>query len=908
MLKNITELIPVRCVICNGSGRVENKLCAVCHGLGNGLICGDVVYYFSLPVTRGSIFLRRMRERIYSFLDFLLIVIGLSGAFALAWWLYKISNTNLDFQNIVEGKDPLVLWFWLTGFLDLFIVFRLYVREQEVIKIKQTATNAVLDETRDWNSISGKKLKNAADCLSMELLNSLEKAYVWVGDLGQSKVTPLHFWFVMLGESIQAKHWLSRLTFEPQVLATKLRHQVELLGMSSGAINFAPGFDRIILQGLASALREGRQQIEVVDLWLPAMEADPVLSEVLYDSGIEQNKLSNLTQWFNTQERLKINYKSFRHAARFKPGNTMDRAYTALATPLVDSLAEDLTVSAKYGRLPLCVGRETELETVLTAMASGQAGLLLVGPPGVGKRTIVGGLAQLMVLEQVPLEFRDKRLLTVDAARLLGGLAPEAAEQQLIRLIDEVATAGNCIIHLPNLEELLGLTAGGASSLDAAGILADALDRRLLFCVATVSEENYRRFVEGSALARLLMMIPIEEPEANKAICMLESKVSFLENHYKVFINYEAIAEAVRLTAKLEHSEYLPAKALVILEKTVAGVAHERGFKTTVTGEDVAVLVSRDLKVPVSQVNHEEGQALLALENKMHERIVGQTEAVSMVAESLRRARAELRDNKRPIATFLFLGPTGVGKTELAKVLADNYFGSESAMIRLDMSEYQGEDAVIKMIGTPNGSKGYLTEKVRQAPFALVLLDELEKANPGVFDLFLQVIDDGRLTDGQGNTVDFTNTIIIATSNIGSLAIKQAVESGQDLTALKQQLIDQELMKVMRPELVNRFDGVVLFKPLAITEVIAITKLLIDQLGKLLANKGMRLSVDKKGLAILAAKGYHPEFGARPLRRLLQDQIENVIANKILSGELARRDLVAINEAGEVVVEKAKSL
>jgi len=288
--------------------------------------------------------------------------------------------------------------------------------------------------------------------------------------------------------------------------------------------------------------------------------------------------------------------------------------------------------------------------------------------------------------------------------------------------------------------------------------------------------------------------------------------------------------------------------------------------------------------------------------------MVGQEEAVKMVAESLRRARAELREGKRPIASFLFLGPTGVGKTELAKTLAATYFGDEQTMIRLDMSEYQSEDALVKMIGSAEGVAGYLTEKVRKLPFALVLLDEIEKANARVLDLFLQVMDDGRLTDGQGRTIDFTNVIIIATSNIGAVLIKQAVEQGVDLETIKQNLLDTELIKYLRPEFVNRFDGVIVFKPLNLDNVTQIAGMLIAHLAKLLEAKGIILESTDAGLRKLAAAGFHPEFGARPLRRLLQDRIENVIAKMILSGDVARRDHLLINDSGEVVVEKARKL
>jgi len=288
--------------------------------------------------------------------------------------------------------------------------------------------------------------------------------------------------------------------------------------------------------------------------------------------------------------------------------------------------------------------------------------------------------------------------------------------------------------------------------------------------------------------------------------------------------------------------------------------------------------------------------------------MIGQEEAVAAVANALRRARAELRESKRPIASFLFLGPTGVGKTELAKTVSEVYFGSENYMIRLDMSEYQYADSVRKMIGDVNGINGYLTEAVRKKPFALILLDEIEKAHPDILNLFLQMLDDGRLTDGQGRTISFSEAIIIATSNIGALYIQEAIRNHVDTAIIKQNLIDNELNKVMRPELINRFDGLIVFKPLSEDNVFAITKLMLKKFKKNLEAQGIELKADREGVLLLSKLGYDPKFGARPLRRLLQERIEDSVAVKIINGELKRRDAVVINGRAEIEIEKAPAL
>jgi ATP-dependent Clp protease ATP-binding subunit ClpA len=374
---------------------------------------------------------------------------------------------------------------------------------------------------------------------------------------------------------------------------------------------------------------------------------------------------------------------------------------------------------------------------------------------------------------------------------------------------------------------------------------------------------------------------------------------------------YGALEQAVIMSSRYLHDKFLPLKAIDLLEK--AALVASNNFKNDPAKffcgrEEVAAAVSQLTGIPVSKVTVSESQKLLNLETEIHKRLVDQKEAVSAVAASLRRARAELKDSKRPIASFLFLGPTGVGKTELAKSVSEVYFGDEDYLVRLDMSEYQSPDSVRKMIGDSDGTLGYLTEAVRKKPFALVLLDEIEKANPDILNLFLQLLDDGRLTDGQGRTISFSESIIIATSNIGAVYIQEQIRAQTAVNIIKQELIDNQLNKYMRPELINRFDGIIVFKPLSEEDLFAITTLMLKKIKKSLADKGIGLKADKEGVTLLAHEGYDPKFGARPLRRLLQDKIEDKIANKILAGDLKRRDTVIINGHAEVEVEKAPEL
>jgi ATP-dependent Clp protease ATP-binding subunit ClpC len=588
----------------------------------------------------------------------------------------------------------------------------------------------------------------------------------------------------------------------------------------------------------------------------------------------------------------------------------MDRAYTALATPVLNNYGYDLTLAAKWGRLQLCVARDKEIAAVFDGLKSGDNGVLLTGPEGVGKKTIIEGIAREMVTEEkVPDFLRDKRLIELDVARLVSGATAAEAEARLLMIIDEINRAGNIILFIDNLENIIGITAGAEGSLELSEVLATQLEKGFLRCLATASDQNFSRHVERSAIARVMARIKISEPGTDQAIQILESKIGYLEAKNNIFFSYNAIEAAAELSAKFIHDKSLPEKALEILEKTAVRSAGEhKGKRYVCDKNDVAVTINQITEIPVQDLGGVESEKLLKLEEEIHKYMIDQEEAVNMVANSLRRARTEMREGKRPIASFLFMGPTGVGKTELAKTISRVYFHKKDLLIRLDMSEYQEEDSIKKMIGDADGTKGYLTEAARQKPFSLILLDEFEKANPKIFNLFLQVMDDGRLTDGEGRTIDFTNSIIIATSNAGSNYIQEEIIKGAPIEQIKNSLINEQLNKIMRPELINRFDGIIVFKPLSEADIVAIARLMLADVAGMLKAKGVELAISEAGLVKIAHLGYDPKFGARPLRRLIQEKIEDEIAKKILSNELARRDTVVINDNAEIEIRKGREL
>src|SRR3989338_1291716 len=511
-----------------------------------------------------------------------------------------------------------------------------------------------------------------------------------------------------------------------------------------------------------------------------------------------------------------------------------------------------------------------------------------------------------MVEEEVPKIIQDRRFVSLSLPKLIAGATTSEAEQRLLTCLNDVGRSGNVVLAIPNVHEA---SAGrGAGGLDLAEVLAGELSKGYFLAIATTTPEEYRSRIEGTALGNAFVIVEIAETDHSTTIQILESKVGAIEYQTKTFFSYSALEKAVILTDRYIKDHYLPEKAIDIIKEAAQYTRSHRGEKALVRGEDVAEIISQKSHVPVTSVTAKEADKLLHLESIMHERIIGQDEAVKAVAAALRRARAELRTEKRPIANFLFLGPTGVGKTETAKTVAEVYFGNEENMIRLDMSEYQEKSAVYRIIGAPGESGGLLTEPVRKNPFSLVLLDELEKAHPDILNIFLQVLDDGRATDSAGRVIDFTNAIIIATSNAGSPYVQEELKKGTAIEEIKKGLLERELKQYFRPEFLNRFDAVIVYKPLTEEEIVQIARLIIAKIAKQLEAKGITFRATDEAIAELAHAGFDPQFGARPLRRVIQERVQDALANLLLTAKLSRRDVVVLEKGGQLRVEKAEKL
>ena len=652
-------------------------------------------------------------------------------------------------------------------------------------------------------------------------------------------------------------------------------------------------------------------------------------------------------------------------------------------TPTLDQLGVDLTVAARADKLDPVVGREQEIQRVVQILSRRtKNNPVLVGEPGVGKTAIVEALAQRIGGGDVPETLQGKRLVTLDMGALVAGTKYRGEfEERLKKVIDELKASGNCVLFIDEVHTIVG--AGAAEgAVDASNILKPSLARGEIQCIGATTLDDYRKYVERDpALERRLQPVRVEEPSNDETIQILMGVKGRYEDHHKVDFTDEAIRTASTLASRFIPDRFLPDKAIDLIDEAgsrvrlrgsvtpasvkdamqvleevrkekdeaIASQQYEaaaelrdrelrqnedldtlekewqegRGKdRPVVTEDDIAEVVSMWTGIPVTRLAQEETQRLLNMEKEIHKRIIGQDEAIVNISKSVRRARAGLKDPRRPIGVFMFLGPTGVGKTELVRAMAEFMFGNEDAMIRLDMSEFQERHTVARLIGAPPGYVGYdeggqLTEGVRRKNYCAVLLDEIEKAHPEVFNILLQIFDSGTLTDARGRKVDFRNSILVMTSNLGSDLIKRETNLGFGIKSdeaqtsegsyqrMKDKVMD-EVKRFFRPEFLNRIDATVVFHQLDRTEILAIVDLMMDQVKQELEEKKIDLELTDAARVYLGEKGFDPVMGARPLRRLIQNEVEDSLSDEVLSGRLNAGDVAVVDVEDEKIVVKNK--
>lgn len=889
------------CETCHGDP-IASLHCRVCHGAGVFASASDGPIVWLHPLT-GFAFRFRSFSMVANAV-FHLVCLFLSIG-SIVW---AIVDSVQSFA--IYDSDPLLnvsfllgrplLWFGCL--LGCFTIFRLSAYSGRPVPLPGWANRSrSAKKTLSVEQVVHAPLRDISVHFQSGAWAVLSQAYQLASRVHRARVEPIHLFAAAISGPAGGV-FLSRLGIDFSRLKEGM---VALLrrGNEGDSAVFSIEAKQVLLSAYMDAVAVKRQYVGPMELFTQSFLAEQGIQELFDHLGFPAHQVLRVADWVRLQERLREERDRFIRLARMKPNTMMNRTMTARQTPLLNRLSEDLTLAARNGYIPPLVGREDEMEALLRALESGRPGVALVGENGSGKSAIVEGLARRMVEEDVPEVLFDKRLVSIHVAALLGAGDPSRMLERLLGVLREAAMSGNIILVLEGVDALAG--AGGQGTMDLAETLASELEKRYCTVIATATPSAWTAYIERRTLGSKLAKVEVPDPSDEDAIRVLMAKSGSIEYENRAFFSYGSIEKAVQFARRYLHDEHLPESALIIAKEAAVLAGKEEGEWKLVTDDHIAEIVQQRTHIPLEAVSRDETEKLLHLETKLHERVIGQDEAVVAVAQAMRRARADMREQKRPIANFLFLGPTGVGKTELAKSLAAEYFGSENAMIRLDMSEYQHPSSVARIIGSPGDERGgLLTEAVRKQPFSIVLLDELEKAHADILTLFLQVMDDGRLTDGVGKTADFTNTVLIATSNAGTGFIQEQIASHVSMDQIKTALIERELKATFRPEFLNRFDAIIVFKPLQETDVMRIAELMIGSIAKRLAEKGMGFRADSAAVQMLAKAGFDPLFGARPLRRVLQERVENALADLLLRKAVERRDTIVLDPDGAMRVER----
>lgn len=744
--------------------------------------------------------------------------------------------------------------------------------------------------------------KNVAPTLTPTATRVLSRAF------RKSRVVGKNFYLILLQELLEQKdikESLSRLS----VNVTEFEKKVETTIRTTPKNNLTKEGLLSVVESLAviaygSAIHTDEQYVHTRNLFVAlSLAGDPAIS-----------KLFELSELSSTNLQEAIIFGRFRRSflggipsilggfMRLFPvrrkRRVMNRSWTARPTPLLDVFSTDLTDIARAGEVGFLVGHEKELEILMQVVSRvGKPNALLVGEPGSGKATIISHLAYRMVNDDVPPILFDKRLISIDIGALIADTTTESLAGRLKSIVEEVISAGNIVLHIDNIHDLF--RTGQTKSINAIDVILPVIVSEGIPVIGESFPREFKQYIEPRTdfLAQF-QVVPVDEITEENAVKYLIYSALILEKQYKVFITFRAIEKAVSLAHRYFHDKLLPGSAEDLLKQAITAAKTE-GVKTLDVGA-VVMVAERQSKIPIEQAREVESEKLLNLENIIHERFVNQDAAVGSVSRALREYRSGLARKGGPIATFLFVGPTGVGKTELAKIVAEIQFGSKNFMLRFDMSEYQDKQSIFQLIGTPNGEKsGTLTDVVRKNPYSLVLLDEFEKAHPDILNLFLQVFDDGRLTDSMGHSVDFQNTIIIATSNANSAFIKEEIEKGSKIEEVAVEL-KKKLTDYFRPELINRFSDIIVFRDLKPEEIYVVAQFMVkDVIGTLRTGQGIDLRVDESALKKISELGFSPVFGARPLRQVVSEKVRSTLAEKILRREVVRGSVLSLTYAND---------
>ena len=819
--------------------------------------------------------LARVLNKIFLFLlafDFLLFLYGFFGG--------KFSDSS---NSILLGFflifATLSIWFWLaSSFFEL--------------KLKKPTSAFTINDALD-----GARGANLAEFLDFEVAKAVAASdrFADSPDLPPTNSTVLFHFLLEKTEGLE--FIFSRDLLDLNEIKVLLRIKIrDYEAHGEDALGYTQDYQDTIWEALKIAQRRNHQQVVVGDVLSALAIYDPVFQKILSDANLRNADIENLSWWLESVKTAVKERKRWWEYHNLMRRGTLAKEWTAGYTLTLDKHSIDWTEIAEKDGFPEIIGHVKEIEQVERILARTDFNnVLLVGEPGVGRKSVIQGLVKKAILGQSLPDINYKRVVELNMPGLMAETKTvDELESTLNKIFQEVVSAGNVILIIDEFQNFIG-TKPGPGTVDIAGAISSYLNLSEFQIVAVCSFVGLHKNIEQNpSVLNLFEKVEVAEISEGETLMALENLVPYLEQKYKIFVSYPALREIISLSRRYLASLPFPKKALDLLDEAMI-YAKRTAKGGILLPHHINTVVAEKTQMPLGELAAKEKNILLNLENLIHQRIVNQEEAVKNVATALRRARAEVSARKGPMGTFLFLGPTGVGKTETAKALAQVYFGSESKMIRLDMSEFQDVKDIPRLIGSV-GEEGLLTTPVIEDPFSLILLDEIEKAHPNILNLFLQVLDEGFLTDGQGKKVDFKNSIIISTSNAAYQVILEALKTPGEWAGVKQKLFDYIFEKgIFRPEFINRFDAVVVFKPLSKENLLDIAGLMLKSLTKHLKEKGIDFLITLPLKEKIVELSYNPTFGARQMKRVVQDKVESVLAEAMLSGALKRGDMAEID-------------
>lgn len=774
----------------------------------------------------------------------------------------------------------LFLIFWYSGFF-----FNSKIKKPRLLATEVTLEKAI---TQPGNY-------NLAEFLNFDLARAVLKSIKFARKRKLSKINSTILFYNLLLDNPELNFVFARALLSLDEIKEILKHHLEILRSEKFEESFSEDFEETILEALKIIKEKGEKTIGVGEAIKALAKKDLIFKKILIDSNLKPEDIGDLIDWLENVKRRIEKKKRFWEWENLVKLGSLAKEWAAAYTITLDKFSVDISELVKRQGFPEIIGHKKEIEAMERALASPEKNdVLIVGEPGSGRKSMVYALAKKSVLGESLPELNYKRVVMLDLPSLLAQIETKEEEEVVLDTIfKEVIQAGNVILFIDEFHSYVG-GAARPGTLDISGILGPYLGSPKFKLIAITTFEGLHKNIEQNpSILALFDKVEVSEISEKETFLLLENLALRLEGKYKIFISYPALRDVIKHCAKYLPATPFPEKAMTILEAVTVDVCQRR--EKILLPEHVAKIITEKTQIPIGEIEVKEREILLNLENLIHQRIINQEEAVEEVSAALRRARAQVAIRKGAIGSFLFLGPTGVGKTETSKALAEIYFGSEQRMIRLDMSEFQNITDIPRLLGSA-GQEGLLTTPVRENPFSLLLLDEFEKAHPDILNLFLQVFDEGFLTDGLGRKVDFRNTIIIATSNAAYQIILKALREKIEWSKVKKILLDYVFEKgIFRPELVNRFDAVVVFKPLTKENLLQIAELLLKKLKKNLQEKEIKFVITDDLKEKIVELSFSPEFGARQMQRVIQDKVGNVLAYALLSGKIKKGDLIEID-------------